>query len=59
MMYNDMESHLQKLRLHFQMCKEYGICLKPDKCAFMVFSGDDLGFYYWETTRSKKKYMQL
>jgi hypothetical protein len=38
MMYNDMESHLQKLKLCFQKCKEYGISLNPDKCAFMVFS---------------------
>jgi hypothetical protein len=39
-----MDSHLQKLRLCFQKCKEYGINLNPDKCAFMVFSGMILGF---------------
>ncbi len=38
MVYNDMENHLQKLRLCFQKCKEYGISLNLDKCAFMVFS---------------------
>ncbi len=43
-MYNDMENHLQKLRLCFQKCREYGISLNPDKCAFMVFSGMILGF---------------
>jgi hypothetical protein len=43
-MYSDMESHLQKLKLCFQKCKEYGISLNLDKCAFMVFSGTILGF---------------
>jgi len=42
--YNDMESHLQKLTLYFQKCKEYGINMKLDKCAFMVFSRMILGF---------------
>jgi hypothetical protein len=42
--YNDMESHLQKLRLCFQKCKEYGISLNLNKCAFMVFSRMILGF---------------
>jgi hypothetical protein len=36
-MYNDMESHLHKLKLCFQKCKEYGINLNLEKCAFMVF----------------------
>jgi hypothetical protein len=43
-MYSDMESHLQKLKLCFQKCREYGISLNPDKCAFMVFAGMILGF---------------
>jgi hypothetical protein len=38
-----MESHLQKLRLCFQKCKEHGISLNPNKCAFLVFSGMILG----------------
>jgi hypothetical protein len=42
--HSDMESHLQKLRLCFQKCKEYGISLNLDKCAFMVFSRMILGF---------------
>jgi hypothetical protein len=42
--YSDMESHLQKLKLCFQKCKEYGITLNLDKCAFMVFLGMILGF---------------
>jgi len=42
--YSDMESHLHKLRLCFQKCKEYGISLNLDKCAYMVFSGMILGF---------------
>jgi hypothetical protein len=28
----------------FQKCKEYGIILNPNKCAFMVFSRMILGF---------------
>jgi hypothetical protein len=43
-MYNDMENHLQKLKLCFQKCKEYDISLNLDKCAFMVFLGMILGF---------------
>jgi hypothetical protein len=44
MVYNDMESHLQKFRLCFRKCREYGIGLNLDKCAFMVFSEMILGF---------------
>ncbi len=44
MVYNDMESHLQKLILCFQKCKEYGINLNVDNSAFMVFLGMILGF---------------
>jgi hypothetical protein len=39
-----MESHLQKLKLCFQKCKEYGISLNPKNCAFMVFTGMILDF---------------
>jgi len=56
-MYNDMESHLQKLRLCFQKCKKYGISLNLDKCAFMVFFKDDIESYYFqrrETIGSKE-----
>jgi hypothetical protein len=42
--YIDMESHLMKLRLCFQTCKEYKINLNPKKCAFMVFLGLILRF---------------
>jgi hypothetical protein len=44
MVYNDKESHLQKLRLCLQKCREYGNSLNLDKCAFMVFLGIILGF---------------
>jgi hypothetical protein len=44
-----MESHLQKLKLCLQKCREYGISLNLEKCAFMVFSGMILGFIIsWE-----------
>ncbi len=42
--YNDMGSHLQKLGLCFQKCKEYGISLNPNKCSFMLLSWMILGF---------------
>ncbi len=38
MVYSDMESHLWKLKLCFQKCREYGISLNLDKNAFMIFS---------------------
>jgi hypothetical protein len=34
--YSDMDN-LHKLKLCFQKCKEYGISLNLDKCAFIVF----------------------
>jgi len=43
-MYSNMESRLQKLKLCSQKCKEYGIRLNLDKCAFMVFLGMIVGF---------------
>jgi hypothetical protein len=42
--YNDMGSHLMKLTLCFQNCREYKISLNLDKCAFVVFSKLILGF---------------
>jgi hypothetical protein len=42
--YSDMESHLMKLKLCFQKCREYIINLTPKKCAFMIFSGLILKF---------------
>jgi hypothetical protein len=36
--YSDMDNHLQKLKLCFQKCREYGISLNLKKCTFMVFS---------------------
>jgi hypothetical protein len=42
--YSDMESHLMKLRLCFQKCKENKISINPKKCSFMVFSRLILGF---------------
>jgi len=52
MVYSDMESHLMKLRLCFQKCKENRISLNPKKCAFMVFSGG-------KNTRPPKMLRQL
>ncbi len=44
MIYIDMDSHLMKLKLFFQKCREYKINFNPKKCAFMVFSRLILGF---------------
>jgi hypothetical protein len=56
-MYSDMDSHLQKLKLCFQKCKEYGISLNLKKCAFMVYLEMILSFIVSkkrETTISKQ-----
>jgi hypothetical protein len=42
--YNDMEIHLQKLRLCFQKCKEYNINLNSKKCVSVVFFRVIIGF---------------
>jgi hypothetical protein len=42
--YNDMDSHLQKLKLCFQKYREYDININLNKCAFVVFSWIILGF---------------
>jgi len=42
--YSDMETHLDKLKLCFQKCKEFKISLNLYKCAFIVFSGMILEF---------------
>jgi hypothetical protein len=51
-MYSGMDSHLQKLKLCFQKCKEYGINLNADKCAFMVFSEMILSFIVSKKTEN-------
>ena len=35
--------HLLQLKLIFEKCQTYRICLNPDKCAFMVRQGKILG----------------
>ncbi len=44
MVSSDMDTHLQKFKLCFQKCREFGISLNPYKCVFMVFSRMILGF---------------
>jgi hypothetical protein len=43
--FSDLSIHLEKLRKCFLKCKEYGISLNLDKCAFMVCFKTILGFY--------------
>ncbi len=42
--YNDMDTHMSKLRLCFFKCKEYGINLNLKKCDFIVFPRMIFGF---------------
>jgi hypothetical protein len=42
--FSDLSTHLEKLKKCFFKCREYGISLNPDKCAFMVCSRPILGF---------------
>jgi hypothetical protein len=42
--FNDLSTHLKKLKKCFLICKEYGISLNLEKCAFMVYSRSILGF---------------
>jgi hypothetical protein len=42
--FSDLSTHLEKLRKCFLKCKEYGLSLHPEKCAFMVCFGTILGF---------------
>jgi hypothetical protein len=42
--FSDLSTHFEKLRKCFLKCREYGISLNPQKCAFMVYSGIILGF---------------
>jgi hypothetical protein len=41
-----MSTHLEKLIKYFLKCKEYGIDLDLEKCAFMVCSRTILGFIF-------------
>ena len=42
--YSDVATHLPKLRLVFERCRQYGVSLNPDKCIFYVPSGVILGY---------------
>jgi hypothetical protein len=37
--FNSMEIHLDKLRLCFLKCHDFGISLNTKKCAFILFVG--------------------
>jgi hypothetical protein len=42
--FSDLSTQLEKLKKWFLKCREFGINLNLDKCAFMVFSRTILGF---------------
>jgi len=43
--YNDMDTHLQKLRLCFHKCREFGISLNLNKCVFYGIFKDNTRVY--------------
>jgi len=52
--YNDIESHLMKLRFCFQNCRKYRINLNLEKCAFMVFSRLILRFIVFKKEKIRR-----
>ena len=46
--YSDVATHLPKLRLDFERCRQYGVSLNPDKCIFYVPSGVILGYIVYQ-----------
>jgi hypothetical protein len=42
--FNDLSTRLEKFKKCFFKCREFGISLNPDKCAFKVFSRTILSF---------------
>jgi len=42
--YSDLDTHLDKLTLCFQKCREFHISLNPEKCLFLAYSGVILGY---------------
>ena len=42
--YSDIATHLPKLRLVSERCRQYGVSLNPNKCIFYVPSGVILGY---------------
>jgi hypothetical protein len=43
-MFNDLDTHLPKLWLWFDKCKEFDISLNPKKCMFLVLWNVILGY---------------
>jgi hypothetical protein len=41
--FSDLSTHFEKIEKCFLKCREFGISLNPNKCAFMVFSKTILG----------------
>jgi hypothetical protein len=46
--FSDLSTHLKKFTKCFFKCREFGIRLNPNKCAFMVFLRTILGFIIFE-----------
>jgi hypothetical protein len=46
--FSDLSTHFERLKKCFLKCREFGISLNPNKCAFMVVSGTILGFIVYK-----------
>jgi hypothetical protein len=49
--FNDLSSHLEKIKKCFLKCRDFGINLNLNKCAFMVFLGTILGFIMFKENK--------
>ncbi len=52
--FNNLYTHLPKLQLCFDKCREFGISLNLEKCMFLMHSSNILE--YMVSTRSKEKF---
>jgi hypothetical protein len=53
--FSDLSTHLEKIRKCFFKCREYGISLNLEKCAFMVCSRTILRFIISKETLDFRK----
>jgi len=49
--FNDLKTHLAKLRLCFDKCHEFNISLNPKKCMFLVYLGVVLGYMVFKARK--------
>ena len=49
--YSDVATHLPKLHLVFERCRQYGVSLNPDKCIFYIPSDVILGYIVCQVSK--------